>query len=462
MQTECPNCQAQFLVTQESLDIADGMVRCGQCDQVFDAEQNLIVVQNSTIEPPTAEEPSPIADSLPAESDLELIEIDFKNDDLDEASKLIDDDLNNNKVDPNDEDIYESLIDNSIQVSSSEESDFDFSLDEELLDSVLKDDFNTDQDINNSDFSLDEHMSEQSSETTSDETNTDAKEEFDTLDSDDDLLAELDQLEASYNDATTLGDSLSNNNSLDSGDSSSIENSLSSEDSYSVEDSYSAEDSYSVEDSISTDNSVTAQEASSIKFPEIEESIVMEDTSLPERKMPLETKDDPSYFKQSSFIKQSAGSLFSWFVACILLVLLLGAQYLHFNSNKLAQNTTYRPFLETLCPITQCELPLNKATRQIVTVDHDVYSHKVYENALEVQLTFKNKSNAPQAYPILEIIFSNPLGAVIAQRKFLPEDYIENKKLLSEGMKVNQSQKVKFDIIDPEPKAFLSFQFNYL
>ncbi|MBE9525673.1 MAG: zinc-ribbon domain-containing protein, partial [Proteobacteria bacterium] len=231
MQTECPNCQAQFLVTQESLDIADGMVRCGQCDQVFDAEQNLIVVQNSTIEPPTAEEPSPIADSLPAESDLELIEIDFKNDDLDEASKLIDDDLNNNKVDPNDEDIYESLIDNSIQVSSSEESDFDFSLDEELLDSVLKDDFNTDQDINNSDFSLDEHMSEQSSETTSDETNTDAKEEFDTLDSDDDLLAELDQLEASYNDATTLGDSLSNNNSLDSGDSSSIENSLSSEDS---------------------------------------------------------------------------------------------------------------------------------------------------------------------------------------------------------------------------------------
>jgi len=37
MQAECPNCHTLFRITEAQLDIADGMVRCGFCKDVFDA-----------------------------------------------------------------------------------------------------------------------------------------------------------------------------------------------------------------------------------------------------------------------------------------------------------------------------------------------------------------------------------------------------------------------------------------
>jgi predicted Zn finger-like uncharacterized protein len=37
MQTECPHCHTVFRIAQAQLDIADGMVRCGFCKEIFDA-----------------------------------------------------------------------------------------------------------------------------------------------------------------------------------------------------------------------------------------------------------------------------------------------------------------------------------------------------------------------------------------------------------------------------------------
>jgi len=35
MQAECPNCHTLFRITEAQLDMADGMVRCGFCKEVF-------------------------------------------------------------------------------------------------------------------------------------------------------------------------------------------------------------------------------------------------------------------------------------------------------------------------------------------------------------------------------------------------------------------------------------------
>ncbi len=37
MKTECPHCHTIFNVSQQQLELADGMVRCGMCQQVFNA-----------------------------------------------------------------------------------------------------------------------------------------------------------------------------------------------------------------------------------------------------------------------------------------------------------------------------------------------------------------------------------------------------------------------------------------
>jgi len=42
MQTQCPNCQTIFRVTSAHLDIAQGLVRCSQCQHIFDAKKHFI------------------------------------------------------------------------------------------------------------------------------------------------------------------------------------------------------------------------------------------------------------------------------------------------------------------------------------------------------------------------------------------------------------------------------------
>ena len=41
MQTQCPECQTTFNITQQHLDIANGQVRCTQCQTIFDGHANM-------------------------------------------------------------------------------------------------------------------------------------------------------------------------------------------------------------------------------------------------------------------------------------------------------------------------------------------------------------------------------------------------------------------------------------
>ncbi len=176
----------------------------------------------------------------------------------------------------------------------------------------------------------------------------------------------------------------------------------------------------------------------------------------------LQEEVAPSFLTQSDSSSGSPAAMLGWLAGTIALLLLLGVQYLHVNSTQFAQDPSIRPILETLCPITNCALPLTKTPRKIVTVSHDVRSHPKVNNALEIRLVFKNKANYTQGYPILEITFSNPLGEVIARRKFSPEEYLTGGIQYALGLKTNQSQEINLKIVDPDPGALLSFQFNYL
>ena len=43
LQTQCPNCQTRFRVTEEQLGIAKGKVRCGNCMKVFNAIEHQVI-----------------------------------------------------------------------------------------------------------------------------------------------------------------------------------------------------------------------------------------------------------------------------------------------------------------------------------------------------------------------------------------------------------------------------------
>ena len=65
--TQCPQCATQFRATPQQLRASDGWVRCGQCDQVFDAAMH--AVSQRVIPPPEPDGIVPLRAESPAPSD---------------------------------------------------------------------------------------------------------------------------------------------------------------------------------------------------------------------------------------------------------------------------------------------------------------------------------------------------------------------------------------------------------
>ncbi len=49
MHTRCPHCSTTFSISQQHLEMAEGQVRCGSCDQVFDARDNVVDAKGKLI-----------------------------------------------------------------------------------------------------------------------------------------------------------------------------------------------------------------------------------------------------------------------------------------------------------------------------------------------------------------------------------------------------------------------------
>jgi predicted Zn finger-like uncharacterized protein len=45
--TQCPHCDTAFRVTEAHLEAANGAVRCGNCQEIFDARQNRVITEDS-------------------------------------------------------------------------------------------------------------------------------------------------------------------------------------------------------------------------------------------------------------------------------------------------------------------------------------------------------------------------------------------------------------------------------
>lgn len=60
--TRCPACRTMFKVVPDQLRISEGWVRCGQCDEVFDASTHL---QAAVPQPPASESMADLVESAP-------------------------------------------------------------------------------------------------------------------------------------------------------------------------------------------------------------------------------------------------------------------------------------------------------------------------------------------------------------------------------------------------------------
>jgi len=150
-----------------------------------------------------------------------------------------------------------------------------------------------------------------------------------------------------------------------------------------------------------------------------------------------------------------------WILANICLMVLFVFQYSYFMRDQLANEPMLRPWIEKVCAIAKCTLPLRQELSNIEIVSREVRSHPRAKNALLINATLVNKATFTQAFPRLRLRLSDVTGAVIAQRVFPPRLYLSDTVDLNKGLLPLTPIQLTLEIVDPGRNA-VGFEFDLL
>ena len=145
----------------------------------------------------------------------------------------------------------------------------------------------------------------------------------------------------------------------------------------------------------------------------------------------------------------------------LLLILLLGAQYVYNNRLEMASSPTTKPLVAVICKITGCEVKIKRNPDLIETLDKSIYNLPDSENILVIKATIKNKAAYPQPYPVVEILFSDINENSLALRRFGPAEYLQDIPKHELLMPTEEAVHLQLQVADPGRNA-TSFRFNYL
>ena len=150
-----------------------------------------------------------------------------------------------------------------------------------------------------------------------------------------------------------------------------------------------------------------------------------------------------------------------WSFGIVFLLITLVAEYAWFNRNQLAKDPEYQPWISQFCKTTGCTLQPLRKPDLIEMVNRNVYTHPNIKKALMITATMVNKAPHAQAYPDIEIGFSNIRGQMVTQRRFTPEEYMkmgeDQLRLLQPDLPVTWGIEIK----DPGKQA-MTYEFNFI
>lgn len=142
-----------------------------------------------------------------------------------------------------------------------------------------------------------------------------------------------------------------------------------------------------------------------------------------------------------------------------LLLLLLG-QWVYVQRNTLYRLPEWQPWLESMCGLLGCELPLRHAPDRYVIRHKDVRAHPQVDNALLINVTLVNQAAFTQAYPLVGMFFSDLTGQTKAGRWFRPQTYLHPPEAVARGVKPGGRVDIRLEVVDPGVNL-ISYQFDF-
>ena len=171
------------------------------------------------------------------------------------------------------------------------------------------------------------------------------------------------------------------------------------------------------------------------------------------RKEPLiDVVDDPLQLDWQQ-PKPNWGKRLLWGGLTLLAAGLLAFQYIWYHFDEMVRQDQYRPYFQQLCPLVGCQVPTRVDISRIKSSNLVVRSHPDFKGALIVDAILYNRAPFAQPFPLLELRFADLNGQLIASRRFKPSEYLSG-ELAGHGEMPSQTPiHIALDILDPGPKA---------
>ncbi len=134
-------------------------------------------------------------------------------------------------------------------------------------------------------------------------------------------------------------------------------------------------------------------------------------------------------------------------------------QVAYFTRDELAKDPTLRPWLAQMCEFTGCTLAQPVDIKQIEIIGRDVRTHPTARQALIASTTIINNARFAQPYPLLTLVFSDINGTLLAQRRFMPREYLPRDIDISAGMTPDLPVQIELELADPG-KAAVNYEFH--
>lgn len=153
--------------------------------------------------------------------------------------------------------------------------------------------------------------------------------------------------------------------------------------------------------------------------------------------------------------------LATWSALAVFALLVLVGQYATFNFDTLARTPQWRPWYAPVCETIGCRLPSQSDISQLRGSNLVVRSHPDFENALIIDTILFNEADYPQPFPVLELSFSAINGATIANRRFQPQEYLQGDLSNLDTMPTHTPLHLSLEIVDPGSQA-VNYTLNLL
>jgi predicted Zn finger-like uncharacterized protein len=139
----------------------------------------------------------------------------------------------------------------------------------------------------------------------------------------------------------------------------------------------------------------------------------------------------------------------------LLCVALALAATLYFARERVAQLDLPEPVLSAFCGLAGCELPVKQDLTRLELLQHRMNIHSERTDVLVINVDMINNAPYRQPYPVLAVGMFDQDEAIVAERKFQPEDYLEP-ELLDATLPAGEPVRIRFEILDPGPEAVTS------